>query len=34
VQPAEGRIARNENIRVIAEPLQAAVPKVSMNVIV
>src|SRR5215469_11205905 len=34
VQPAEGRIARNEDIRVMAESLQAAVPNVSMNVII
>src|SRR5262249_14084412 len=34
VQAGEGRIARNEERMVIAEPLDAAVPNISMNVIV
>src|ERR1700674_3640849 len=34
VQRAERRVAGNDNIRVIAEPLHPAVPKISMNVII
>src|SRR5260370_1669895 len=34
VQPAERRVAGNDNIRVIAEPLHAAIPNISMNVII
>src|SRR6202040_3938204 len=34
VQPEERRVAGNDNIWVIAEVLYAAVPKISMNVIV
>ncbi|MDQ1387609.1 MAG: hypothetical protein QOF56_1063, partial [Acidobacteriaceae bacterium] len=34
VQPAEQRVAGNDNIRVIAEPLHAAIPNISMNIIV
>jgi hypothetical protein len=28
------RIARNHKIRVVAEPLQAAIPNIAMNVII
>ena len=34
VQPGERRVAGNNNIRVIAEPLHAAIPNISMNVII
>src|ERR1700758_3047350 len=34
VQPAERGVAGNDNIRVVAEPLHAAIPNVSMNVII
>ena len=34
MQPLSGRIAGNDNIRVVAEPLQAAVPNISMNIII
>src|SRR5438270_1344587 len=34
VQPPDCRIARNDNIRVIAEPLHAAIPNISVNVII
>src|SRR5208337_1320971 len=34
VQPRHSRVAGNDNIRVIAEPLHAPIPKVSMNVII
>ena len=34
VQPGERRVAGNDNIRVIAEPLHAAIPNISMNVII
>src|SRR4029077_15490972 len=34
VQRAERRIAGNDHIRVIAKPLHAAIPKISMNVII
>jgi coproporphyrinogen III oxidase-like Fe-S oxidoreductase len=29
-----GRIAGNDNIRIVAEPLQAAIPNVSMDIII
>src|SRR6266853_2497409 len=34
VQSDERRIAGNDNIRVIAEPLHAAIPNISTNVII
>jgi hypothetical protein len=34
VQAPDRRIARNDNIRAIAEPLQAAIPNISVNVII
>src|ERR1700674_655995 len=34
VQRAESRVAGNDNIRVIAESLHAAIPNISMNVII
>ena len=34
MQPFNGRIAGNDNIGVVAEPLQAAVPNISMNIII
>jgi hypothetical protein len=34
VQRAERRIAGNDNIRVVAEPLHAAIPNVSVNIII
>src|SRR6266699_6158546 len=34
MQPGERRVAGNDNIRVVAEPLQAPVPNISMNIII
>src|ERR1700693_6600875 len=34
LQPGERRIAGNNDIRVITEPLHAAIPKITMNVII
>jgi hypothetical protein len=34
VQPGERRIAGNDEIGVIAEPLQAAIPDISMDIII
>src|SRR5713226_239587 len=34
VQPAERRVAGNDDIRVIAEALHVAIPNISMNVII
>jgi len=34
MQPLSGRIAGNDNIGVVAEPLQAAIPNVAMDVII
>jgi hypothetical protein len=34
MQPFNGRIAGNDKIGVVAEPLQAAIPNISMNVII
>jgi hypothetical protein len=34
MQRANGRIAGNDNIWVVAEPLQAAIPKIAMDVVV
>jgi len=34
VQPAERRIVGNDNIGVIAEPLYAAIPNISTNIII
>ena len=34
MQPFNGRITGNDNVGVVAEPLQAAIPKISMNIII
>jgi hypothetical protein len=34
VQASQGRVVGNDNIRVIAEALHAAIPKIAMNVII
>ena len=34
VQPAERRVARNDDVRVITEALHVAIPNISMNVII
>ena len=34
MQPLSGGIAGNDNIGVVAEPLQAAIPNISMNIII
>src|SRR6266478_858400 len=34
MQPLSGRIAGNDNIGVVAEPLQAAITNISMNIII
>ena len=34
MQPLRGGVAGNDNIGVVAEPLQAAIPNVSMNIII
>jgi hypothetical protein len=34
MQPLNSGIARNDEIRVVAEPLQAAIPNIAMNIIV
>src|SRR5438552_13852618 len=34
MQSLKPRIARNHKIRVVAEPLQAAIPNIAMNVII
>jgi hypothetical protein len=34
VQAGKRRVAGNDDIRVIAEPLHAAIPNISMNVVV
>jgi hypothetical protein len=34
MQPPSGGIAGNDNIRVVAEPLQAAIPNISMDIII
>ena len=34
MQPLDGRIAGNDKIGVVAEPLQAAIPNISMNIII
>ena len=34
MQPLRGRIAGNDKIGVVAEPLQAAIPNISMNIII
>src|SRR6201981_1463395 len=34
VQGAESRVVGNDNVRVIAEPLDAAIPNISMDVII
>src|SRR5882757_7516403 len=34
MQPFHGGIAGNDDIRVVAEPLQAAIPNISMNIVV
>jgi hypothetical protein len=34
MEPLSGRIAGNDKIGIVAEPLQAAIPNISMNIIV
>ena len=34
MQLSSGRIAGNNNIGVVAEPLEAAIPNISMNIII
>jgi hypothetical protein len=34
MQPLSGGIAGNDKIRVVAKPLQAAIPNISMNIII
>src|ERR1700724_3533152 len=34
MQPLSGSIAGNDNIGVVAEPLQAAIPNISMDIII
>src|SRR6267378_4266813 len=34
MQPLNGRIAGNDNIGVVAEPLQAAIPNIAMDIII
>src|ERR1700719_2429448 len=34
MQPPSGRSAGNDNVGVVAEPLQAAIPNISMNIII
>jgi hypothetical protein len=34
MQPLDGRIAGNDKIRVVAKPLQAAIPDIPMNIII
>src|SRR5690242_5125005 len=34
MQSLSGRIAGNDNIGVVAEPLQAAIPNIAMNIII
>ena len=34
MQPLNGRIAGNDKIGVVAEPLQAAIPNIAMNIII
>jgi hypothetical protein len=34
MQPLSGGIARNDKIRVVAEPLQAAIPNIAMNIVI
>ena len=34
MQVLNGRIAGNDNIGVVAEPLQPAIPNISMNIII
>ena len=34
MQPVSGRIAGNDKIGVVAKPLQAAIPNISMNIII
>jgi hypothetical protein len=34
MQPPHGRIAGNDNVGVVAEPLQAAIPNITMDIII
>ena len=34
MQPLNGRIAGNDKIRVVAEPLHPAIPNIAMNIII
>ena len=34
MQPLNGRIAGNDKIGVIAEPLQSAIPNIAMNIVI
>jgi hypothetical protein len=34
MQPLNGRIAGNDKIGVVAEPLQASIPNISMDIII
>ncbi len=34
VQAGERRIAGNQNVRVVAEPLHAAIPNIAMNIVI